>query len=443
MRLAKVAVLVVLVAALIVAGAYVFVSVRSAKGNGASAATAPTFSLTDIYGHPFVLSNYRTTGVVLIEFTALSCSECQIVERSLATMYSGYNATGTTSVHIVSIYIEPQFGDSIPALQAYHAKNNITWTMAQDTSTLAVSSAYGVGGTIPDVRVIDRQGHEVYAQTGVQDTQKLQSTIASALKGTAPAIAIVTVSVFALAALAGVTTFFSPCAFPMFPGYMSLFLGLNAGGGAAAPTSPGGSYRGAARRAAIAGSSTAFGMVIVFLLLGVALILAANAVAGYVPDLMVVIGVSLIALGGLLLTNLQYWRIVTPLQNLWRRIRGTGGETPSITPTPGGGPATNIKLFGYGMGYAAAAAGCVAPVVFSAIIAGLALSLVDGLLTIVIYSLTAALLMIVVTVALAMAQRRFIDRLKAWTPIIKKVSAVALIVVGAYLIYFFYTAWVA
>ncbi len=34
------------------------------------------------------------------------------------------------------------------------------------------------------------------------------------------------------------------------------------------------------------------------------------------------------------------------------------------------------------------------------------------------------------------------NQLKAYTPVIKKISAVALILVGVYLIYFFYTAWV-
>jgi len=35
-----------------------------------------------------------------------------------------------------------------------------------------------------------------------------------------------------------------------------------------------------------------------------------------------------------------------------------------------------------------------------------------------------------------------VNQLKAYTPIIKKVSAAALLIVGVYLIYFYYTAWV-
>lgn len=436
---ATAALAIVFIVSLLAASLLVGSAVRAA--HAATTATAPTFTIPDIYGHPFSLSSYRGSDVVMIEFTSLSCSECQIVEKEMDTLYTGYNSTGTSNVAVLSVYTNPTLGDTVPALQSYHNRNNITWVMAQDTNSLAVSTAYGVGA-IPDVFVIDKQGHAVYNVVGPQSTDQLRTTINSALKGTAPAIAIVTVSVFALAAIAGVTTFFSPCAFPMFPGYMSLFLGLNAGGAAAATAPGGGTYKGAARRAVLAGSATAFGMIVVFLVVGVALILAASAITGYIPDLLVVVGAVLIGLGALLLTNLQYWKIVSPFQALWRRVRGASSE-PAAIAAPVPGERLHLKLFGYGMGYAAAAAGCVAPVIFSAIIAGLALGLVGGIVTVLIYSVTAAVLMIVVTVLLAVASRRFVNQLKAATPIIKKVSAVVLIAVGTYLIYYFYTAWVA
>ncbi|MCI4364223.1 MAG: hypothetical protein L3K13_08030, partial [Thermoplasmata archaeon] len=64
-----------------------------------------------------------------------------------------------------------------------------------------------------------------------------------------------------------------------------------------------------------------------------------------------------------------------------------------------------------------------------------------GIVNILIFTLTAALLMITVTVLLTMAGKRFVNQLKAFTPVIKKVSAGALILVGIYLVYFFYTAF--
>lgn len=431
-------VVVAVVAGLYLGGIYPF-----AREAPAHPSPAPGFSIPDIYGETFTLASYRNSSVVVIEFTSLSCSECQIVEQSIKSLYATYNATGRTSVQVISIYIEPQYGDTIPALKAYHNKNNITWTMAQDTPTLAVSKSYGVVD-IPTVVVINKQGEAVYDVSGAQSEGQLRSTIDSALAGTAVAISLVTVSVFALAALAGLTTFFSPCAFPMFPGYMSLFLGLNVSqpaGGEGGRSA--GSYRTAVRRALSAGSVSALGMMIVFLLIGVALVVAASVVGGYIPDFLVLVGAVLIGLGILLLTNLQYWRIVEPLQAAWRRIGG-GSGSPAPTGVSDGTTSKGfyLKLFGYGMGYAAAAAGCVAPVILAAIVAGMALGLVDGILSILIYSLTAALLMIGVTVALGVAGRRYVSQLSALTPIIKKVSAVVLVLVGVYLVYFFYTAWV-
>jgi cytochrome c-type biogenesis protein len=439
-RAGWIAAIVVVVLVVGAGAAYADHLIPTAQSGSAAQTMAPSFTLATIYGENFSLTHYRNSSAVVIEFTSLSCSECQIVEKSLASLYSSYNQTGDTRVQFISIYIEPRFGDTVPALQTYHQSHNITWNMAQDTGSLAVSRSYGVQD-IPTVVIIDPKGQVVYDVSGVQDQNTLQSTINSALAGTAVAISIVTVSVFALAAIAGVTTFFSPCAFPMFPGYMGLFLGLNSGQ-AAPGAANGGVYKGAARRAAVAGSVTALGMILVFLLVGLALILAASVVSGYIPDLLIAVGVVLIGLGALLLTNLQYWRIVTPLQTLWYRLGGKRPEENLSNPAATSGRGFHLKLFGYGMGYAAAAAGCVFPVIFSAIVAGLALGLLGGILNIVIFSATAALLMIVVTVMLALAGQKWVNQLKALTPVIKKVSAVALIVVGVYLIYFFYTAWI-
>ena len=439
MRYLRIAAIAVVIVALVGSAVYFGYLLPQSKAGNTSSALAPQFNLTDIYGQPVSLAEYRNNSVVVLEFTSLSCSECQIVEQNLKSLYTNYNATGTTEVHVISVYIEPQYGDTIPALKAYHTKNNITWIMAQDTNSLSVSRSYGVSD-IPTVVVIDKKQQVVYDVSGVQNAKTLQSTINSALAGTATAISIVTVSVFALAVVAGVTTFFSPCAFPMFPGYMSLFLGLNVRQTESTPSSRG-SYKGAARRAVFAGSVTAFGMILVFLAVGVTLVFAAGLVSKYIPDLLIIVGAVLVALGALLLTNLQYWRIITPLQSLWYRLGGKRPEEALATPTTPSGQGFYLKLFSYGMGYAAAAAGCVFPVIFSSIVAGLALGFVGGIVNILIYSLTAAVLMITVTVVLALAGKKYVNQLKALTPVIKKVSAVVLMVVGVYLIYFFYNAW--
>jgi cytochrome c-type biogenesis protein len=410
------------------------------KHSSKSTPLAPNFTLADIYGQPFTLSHYRNNSVVVVEFTSLSCSECQITEQTLHSLYSAYNQSGRTNVQIVSVYVEPSYGDSVSALRAYHDQNGITWWMARDSANLATMTAYGVG-ELPTVVIIDKTGHATYDLAGHQDQSVVQAKIAAALAGTSPAILIVTVGVFALAGVAGLATFFSPCAFPMFPGYMSLFLGLNTTS-AETQSASGGTYKGALRRAFSAGSIAALGMLVVFSIIGVVLIFAASVVRTYIPYFLIVVGVALVVLGGLLLTNLQYWKIVRPLQDLWQRLRGNRPTDASVTPSTAGSKGLYLKLFSYGMGYAAAAAGCVAPVIFATIIAATALGLVSGILSILIFSLTAASLMIGVTVLIAVAGKRYVNLLKAYTPVIKKVSAGVLVIVGVYLLYYFYTAWV-
>ncbi len=440
---------VLLVALVVAASVAYFGSITpGARGSSPTSNLAPNFTVPDIYGQNFTLSAYRGSSVVVIEFTSLSCSECQIIEKSLASLYATYNSSGHSDVVIISIFTNPQFGDTIPALRSYHAAHNITWWMAQDTSNDAISGAYAVQD-IPTVVVVNKLGQPIYNTAGVQTTAQIQSAISSALTGTAAPVSIVRASVFVLAAVAGITTFFSPCAFPMFPGYMSLFLGLNAAGPgpkedatASASSSAGGpTYRGAARRALLAGAVTALGMIIVFLVIGLALAFASNFVGPYIPYLLLVVGSLLIVLGALLLTNLQYWRIVEPLQALGRRISGKPRDPVAVAAPSATERGLHLRLFSYGMGYAAAAAGCVAPVIFSAIIAGLALGFLGGIINILIFTLTAAALMIGVTLILALAGKKYVNLLKAYTPIIKKISASVLIVVGIYLVYFYYTAW--
>jgi cytochrome c-type biogenesis protein len=436
-----------IIAALAVIIAIVLVAVYLAsvfivpRNQGTSASLAPDFTLTDISGRQFTLSDYRNNSVVVIDFTSLSCGECQNIEQSLKVLYATYNSSGDSSVKIISIYIEPQFGDTIPNLKAYQAANNITWTMAQDTPTLSVKTAYGVSD-IPNVVIINKQGYAIYDETGAQGTGQIQSAIQSAGSGTSTAINIAQISVFALAVIAGIATFFSPCAFPMLPGYMSLYLGLNTNVVSSQPSKEV-TYKGAARRAVIAGSATALGMMTVFLVIGVVVIIAASTVTKYIPYLQPIVGVVLVVLGLLLLTNLQYWRIVAPFQRLGQRLRKSEQTETEGSPTTPSAKGFYLKLFTYGTGYGASAAGCIAPLYISVIVVGMLSGWLNGLITILLYSLTAALLMIVITVMLSLASQKYVDKLKSYTPLIKKISAVVLVIVGVYLVAFYYFAWIA
>jgi cytochrome c biogenesis protein CcdA len=155
-----------------------------------------------------------------------------------------------------------------------------------------------------------------------------------------------------------------------------------------------------------------------------------------------IIGVILILLGALMFTNIQYWKVVKPFQRVaqvFKKQQPETGEQASEGPKK---EKFYGKLFGYGMGYGAASAACVAPVFIAVILTAMVVSVFFGIVTLLLFSLTSALLMIVITVILAAVSRKWVDKLKQYTDIIKKISAAVLILVGVYFVAYFYYAWV-
>jgi cytochrome c biogenesis protein CcdA len=69
-------------------------------------------------------------------------------------------------------------------------------------------------------------------------------------------------------------------------------------------------------------------------------------------------------------------------------------------------------------------------------------SLMAGIGVLLLYSLTAALLMVAVTVLVAGLKKGVLAKLKSQTENIKKASAVVLIIVGVYLVGYYLVAFV-
>jgi len=96
------------------------------------------------------------------------------------------------------------------------------------------------------------------------------------------------------------------------------------------------------------------------------------------------------------------------------------------------------------VGYGAAGFGCVAPPFIAAVLNATALGgIVSGLAVLAVYAGIVIVLMVTITVILSVAGQAAVKKMNKYTNVIKKVSAAVLIVAGAYLIYFWYSAWVA
>ena len=112
----------------------------------------------------------------------------------------------------------------------------------------------------------------------------------------------------------------------------------------------------------------------------------------------------------------------------------------AVADSAAGGSGFYGGLFLYGLGYGAAAAGCTAPIFIAVLVAALGAGLIFGLMVLILYNLVAAVLMISITIAIAHFGAGAAQKLSQYTEVIKKVSGLVLIVVGIYLIWFYYTA---
>jgi cytochrome c-type biogenesis protein len=387
---------------------------------------APNFTLTDIDGNTFNLTDLRDQ-VVLLDMMSIPCDSCKIVEKNLKDIYPDYKD------EVIFISIDILAEDTDEMLRAYRDSHEIEWIIARDTDEVILKYH---SQAVPKVVIINATGYATYENSGITSKGTLKKELDKAIQGEAEAINIQQASYISLALLAGFVFFFSPCAFPMLPGYMAYYLKKGAEKGGKIPL----------RKAAIAGIISAVGIIIVSLIIGIVAIFAGTSILKDVGILGLIVGIILIVLGGLLLTPFQYWKIIRPFQTLWAQIRKTGrkkegAEDPTgISTDIGGNSGFYGGLFLYGLGYGAAAAGCTAPIFIAVLVAALSAGLIFGLLVLILYNLVAAILMISITIAIAYFGAGAAQKLSQYTEKIKKISGAVLIVVGIYLIWFYWAA---
>jgi len=237
-------------------------------------------------------------------------------------------------------------------------------------------------------------------------------------------------NLFGIAVIAGVASFFSPCAFPLLPSYLSLYFMASSAEPAADPDRS---------RPLRLGLAAALGVITFDLVLGLAIAALGTGVAqglsltGSEPNQFVrepnqfvrifrgAVAVGLLVLG---LGQLAKWNLKPRLADAlthWTRPRPEGGRGPART------------LYLYGLGYNAAAMGCTGP-----FLAGLMLLAVSAggfrtaILAFGIFALTMGALMLLVSSLVAASQDTLIARLKAATPRIKTAAGALLILVGAF-----------
>lgn len=266
----------------------------------------------------------------------------------------------------------------------------------------------------------------------------------------------------AFAFSAGAGTFFAPCAYPLLPGYVSFYLGETAGegradGGAADADASGGNGSAAADsnsraadpsspvagpgtgrvaertadalgtvlpgetaarlvRAAVVGVVVSLGFFLVYGLLAGVTAAVGSRLLGSVSLLELVVGVVLIVVGAA--TALGY-DLPTPTVRLPERRRSVGG------------------FFAFGVLYAAAAAGCTAPVFVGIGVQAVAAGPPTALAAFGAYAAGMSLLMVAVTVAAALGRNALLAAARGRTSLIERGMGVLLAAAGVVQLYFF------
>lgn len=215
----------------------------------------------------------------------------------------------------------------------------------------------------------------------------------------------------ALGFVAGIGAFFAPCAFALFPAYVSYYL-TSTGTGRETPA-----------RSLGLGLTCAAGSALFFALAAAAITLVGGAVSPYLIAAKPVIAMAVVLLGLALVTDVRLPSVGVSVSGAMRRLPPAAG------------------LFVYGFGYALASTGCTLPLYVSIVV----LPLTSGfsgaaVLTFGSFAVAMALMMLLTSLLVGLAKARVLGRLQASTAWIKRASGAVLILAGLYLGYYFIRA---
>ena len=214
----------------------------------------------------------------------------------------------------------------------------------------------------------------------------------------------------ALAFGSGMVATVNPCGFALLPAYLSFFLGVD---------DPSPDARASVPRALAVGATVTLGFVAVFGLVGALVSHASSAIEEWLPYIDLALGVGLVVLGVAMLAGFQ---VTLSLPHLAR-----GGNDRSLP-----------SMFLFGVSYALASLSCTLPVFLGPAVAGTFTSsnVTSGLAVFGAYALGMGLVLVVLTVALALARQSIVGRMRSALRYVNRVSGALLVLAGAYVTWY-------
>jgi cytochrome c biogenesis protein CcmG/thiol:disulfide interchange protein DsbE len=132
---------------------------------------APNFTLPQLDGPPMELARLRGQ-VVVINFWASWCTECQVEQAALDQAWQQFQDSGVVLIGV-------NFEDSTGAARSYVRAKDVTYPVVEDAGSKA-ALAYGLRG-VPETFVVNRSGRIVDHVIGPVSAATLTSEINSIL----------------------------------------------------------------------------------------------------------------------------------------------------------------------------------------------------------------------------------------------------------------------
>jgi cytochrome c-type biogenesis protein len=226
---------------------------------------------------------------------------------------------------------------------------------------------------------------------------------------------------FGLAFGAGMVAAVNPCGFALLPAYLSLYLGTEESGFAQRSAASRG------LRALAVGGVVSSGFVALFGLAGAVISAGGTALTSVMPFLGVLVGEALVVLG--------VWMLLAgraPYAAVLGRLATRLGDPRKV----------GVKgFFLFGLAYGAASLGCTLPAFLAVVGSGIAAGgVVPGAVRFLGYGLGMASVLVTLTVALAFFKEGLVKWLRGALPYVQTASALLLILAGAYVVFYWWTA---
>lgn len=408
-------------------------SVFATSMGGTEAAQAPDITFTDIDQETVSLSDFKGK-VVVLDMMATWCPGCRRAMSELKEVHEKYG----DSIEMISVDIDLK--ETEAQLRDFQREYGAKWRFTMDTDDHKFLEEFRVQ-EIPKIVVIDINGGVVYAESAEIPAEDLMDIIDEAAMGGRSLVSLgaggTTAGGLIIWAMGlGVLAFFAPCSFPLLPGYMTYYLGVR-------------DETRKQRKALNAGLAAASGIVLLFLMVAVLVGLFGSTISRYILYLQPIVGVLLIVMAILIIMGITInygWATYPIRRGLGYAIGGLGRMRQSIRPgseSEGTAPTEEtVKRyegpFYYGLGYGAAAAGCMAPVVIALIILAASLGSFLGAVGIfLVFALSMASLMVVLTVVIGTYGEKMMSKVNVSPQKVKVFSAGLLLVVGAWILVYF------